>query len=117
MVIKTAAIDTSAFVLSSVIAIASPVLFTAFWITLIVISKTMFTHEQRRAHDYLRALVIGAPIGVLASMICLEHSLGYYSSIGVGALVAIAAEQIFKGEWFVELYRALIDGVKSRISK
>jgi TctA family transporter len=116
-VLKTTSIDTAAYSLSVFIAMLNPAAYTIMWICLIIVSKTMFSHESRRASDYLRALAVAAPIGVLASLISQEHGLSFYTSIGVGAITAIVSDQIFKGDWFRTLADTLIDAIKSRIEK
>lgn len=117
MIIKTAAIDVGIFTASNIIALLNPIVYSVLWIAAIVFSKTMFTHEQRRGHTYLKALVVAAPIGVLTSMICIENGMGLYSANGIGALVAICADKIFLGGWFDKIIDAGVDVFKSRFSK
>lgn len=117
MAVKNITIDMGAFALSSAIAFLEPVWYPAVWIVLILISKTMFAHDRRRACDYLRALVIGAPAGTLVSLMSIEMAFGLHTSIVFGAIVAIVIEQVFKGDWFRQLLDAAIEILRSRLSK
>lgn len=92
------AIEIIITVLSSLIATFSPYLFLVIWCLLIVTSKFLLSREDRSASDFLRAIGIGVPIGVLFGMAAQEHGQPPFTSTIIGCMVSVLAEQILNGD-------------------
>jgi len=117
MTLKSAIVDASFFIASNFLLLFNPLVYSLMWICAIVISKTLFTVEERRAHTYLKALVVSAPIGGLASMASFEGGLGFAWATVIGTLIALSADRIFLGGWFDKAVDTALDIIKSRLSK
>ncbi|TXH12904.1 MAG: hypothetical protein E6R03_12075 [Hyphomicrobiaceae bacterium] len=97
------------FFLTYVVYMVQPFIFIGIWCTLIVLSQFLVSRERRSASQFLRAVLIGVPIGILFGSAVQEHGHGPATAAVLGCAVSILAEQILNGDLPRRLLEKIMD--------
>ncbi|MBE2191863.1 MAG: hypothetical protein IAE63_06760 [Alphaproteobacteria bacterium] len=91
----------------------SPYLFLTMWVVSILTAKFILEKQTRSTSRYVVTILMGAPLGVLAGSVAVEHGMGDHAAAAFGCCVALLAEQFLSGE----LPRKIIDVLINKLNK
>ena len=97
------------FLATYAIYMIQPFLFIGIWCFLIVMSQFLVSREKRGASHFLKAVLIGVPIGVIFGAAVKENGYGQATAAVLGCCVSILAEQILNGDLPRKFFDKLID--------